>query len=179
MQFMRDWQYHRRRAQREPMCPSSRSACPHIAGEYTRYETARMCVCSHITYECVGCECDVQARVCGCAEERKRQREEERREESTRERNEKSKGDGKANSVVSAQMAIGRQEGTPCAPQKTIIINVYDRWASNWSAGRERLLQSALTLHDVSISDTLPTLEPCAPGGYGSPLGSHCPKPVR
>ena len=41
----------------------------------------------------------------------------------------RSEGDGKGNFAVSAQMAIGRQEGTPVrvSPQKTIIINVYDR----------------------------------------------------
>lgn len=42
-----------------------------------------------------------------CTRERGRERE--------RERGRGSEGDGKANSVVSAQMAIGRQEGTPRA----------------------------------------------------------------
>lgn len=63
-------------------------------------------------------------------------------------------GDGKGNSAVSAQMAIGRQEGTPCAsPQKTIIINVYDRRASNWNAR----IKSPYTMgpYDISISGVL------------------------
>lgn len=118
---------------------------------------------------------------CVCMRERKREREnvcdkytyekgvemEREKERTEREvRGERGRGkrvDEKANSIVSAQMAIGRQEETPYAPQKTItiiiIINVYDRRTTKL----ERELREASTTfiiailpRDISISDASP-----------------------